>query len=295
MPASWPAVLAAAHATTSVLPALTVPVEAALGFVLAHPLAADGTAIRLEAGTVVTPWVAGLAAERGLAELAVRVRPAVGLLVADDSGWQLGADAGAAGQGPLGTALPGLVRAAGGEPGPVSWLPDDAVALGMAVEMVASDTAACDVLVVVRVPGDPDPLREVLIDSGGTLVLDGVAVQPGGASLLAALPGGRLVVGLGSTPADVAVGIVTVLGPVLAGLTGHPTGVGHQEQVALGIAGTPGRTTFVPAHRGPDGLRPVPVEDWGIAAAQAFIAVPPDGVGAGEAADVVELPGAGQY
>jgi molybdopterin molybdotransferase len=163
--------------------------------------AAAGSVL-LEAGGVVTPAVAGLAASTGLETVPV-VRPPDVALVIPGRGRDL-----------LGPVLPGWVAWAGGRAFP----PQRAIAgLDEVVELV--DDANADVVVLTG--AETVDAREALARLRARWIVDGVDVEPGPESGLAELADGRLVVLLPADPLGAVSGVVTLLVPLLATLRGE--------------------------------------------------------------------------
>ena len=78
-------------------------------------------------------------------------------------------------------------------------LPDSTAALRAAI---GPDRIPGEVVVVIGATGrgSADLLRTTLIDVGATVLLDGIDVRPGGSLLIAALPDGGVLLGLGGNP-----------------------------------------------------------------------------------------------
>jgi molybdopterin molybdotransferase len=181
--------------------------------------------------------------------------------------------------------MPGWVRALGGEPRPRCPVPDSD-----ADEVAAAIAAALGDLVITTggAGGGPkDLLVPALRALGAELVVDRVECRPGGPQRLAVLPGGRPVVVLPGFPYAAMVGVLTILGPLLAGLTGRPLPELPTARLAGGAPemgsrpGTSptGTTRILPVRRRADGAvesvgldRPGSL--WGAALADAFAAVP---------------------
>ncbi|MER7986307.1 molybdopterin-binding protein [Streptomyces noursei] len=72
--------------------------------------------------------------------------------------------------------------------------------------------------------GATDQPRRLLDDAGARMVVDTVACRPGHPMLLAQLPDERWVVGLPGSPYAALVAAHTLLGPLIAGLSGRPFG-----------------------------------------------------------------------
>ncbi|MEV7604125.1 molybdopterin molybdotransferase MoeA [Paenarthrobacter sp. NPDC089322] len=139
-----------------------------------------------------------------------------------------------------------------------------------------------------------DHFRRAVDALGGRLVLDGIAMRPGHPAVLAELPDGRFVIGLPGNPLAAMIALLTIGEPLLAAL-------GNRSVPATGVLTSgadfepdPGRTRLVPctfvhglavpaSHTGPGMMR-------GLAWADGVMAVPPEGVEAGEAVPVMALP-----
>jgi molybdopterin molybdotransferase len=170
------------------------------------------------AGRLVTPAVAGLLAQGGAGDVPVHRRPRVRLLVTGDE--VIGAGVPAAGQvrdvfGPMVSAL---VVAAGAVPAERLLLRDDPALLA---GWLAAPSAEVVVVTGSSSAGAADHLHGVLEKAGARRLVDRVACRPGGPQLLAALPDGRWVAGLPGNPFAGLVAAVTVLQPLLYGLTGR--------------------------------------------------------------------------
>jgi molybdopterin molybdotransferase len=241
------------------------------------------------AGSPLTPAVLGLAAAVGLDTLPVRPRPAVALLVTGDELVPTGTSTDGLVRDALGPALPGWVRGLGGRPLPTVRVrdtdPDD---VAKALEAAAGDV----VVTSGGVGGGPkDLIVPALAALGAELVVDRVDCRPGGPQRLGLLPDGRPVVALPGYPYAALVGVLTLLGPLLAGMSGRelpdlPTArlVGGAPSVGNrprrpGLE-APAPTRILPVRRRPDGsVESVgldrPGSLWGAALADAFAVVPP--------------------
>ena len=171
------------------------------------------------AGSPVTPAVVGLAAAVGLDALLVRPRPAIALLVTGDELVATGTSADGLVRDALGPALPGWVRGLGGRPLPAVRVRDTAADdVAKAIEAASGDV----VVTSGGVGGGPkDLIVPALSALGAELVVDRVDCRPGGPQRLALLPDGRPVVALPGYPYAALVGVLTLLGPLLAGMAGR--------------------------------------------------------------------------
>lgn len=199
------------------------------------------------AGTRIGPALLGLAATCGHDALPVRARPRIAVLVTGDELDHAGIPSPGRVRDALGPLLPTLVTELGGEATVLRHVPDRPAGR-LAGEV--QGLGGVDVVVVTGSTsvGSTDQLRELLADSDARMVVDTVACRPGHPMLLAELPSGRLVVGLPGNPYAALVAARTLLGPLIAGLSGRPP-------TPLPLIPVHGRTRVTPGH-----TRLVPVE-----------------------------------
>jgi molybdopterin molybdotransferase len=250
----------------------------------------------IPAGAVIRPTTVGLAAAAGYDELAVRPRPLVDLLVLGDELLEAGPPRNGAVRDALGVQLPAWVQALGGEPGRSRRVPDDEAATLTAVR-----DGSAPVLITTggSAGGAADHLRGTLERLGAQIVINTVDVRPGHPMLLAELPDGRRLVGLPGNPLAALAGVITVLAPLLAGLSGAPR-PGLADVVVDGdVELRGGRRArgylMVPVTRtGRGTVQPTGYSASsmlrGVALADGFLLVPPDGLRAGDKAAVAWFP-----
>ncbi|MCU7823708.1 molybdopterin-binding protein, partial [Kitasatospora sp. DSM 101779] len=245
----------------------------------------------LPAGTRVTGPVLGLAAAAGHDLLAVRRRPTVELLLLGDELLDSGVPGPGLVRDALGPLLPPWLSAAGAEQVGVRRVGDDRDLLRDALRHSPADVV---VTTGGTAAGPADFLHAALAEAGARLLVDGVAVRPGHPMLLAALPGGRHLVGLPGNPLAAAAGALTLALPLLDALAGRAEPPTRAEPAAVVLPGHPEDTRLVPVVRTGDGLVPLrfdgPAMLRGLALAEAVAVVPPGGVPAGGRAEVLELP-----
>ncbi|MER7535585.1 molybdopterin molybdotransferase MoeA [Streptomyces sp. NPDC097704] len=248
----------------------------------------------LPAGTAVTPVVLGLAAAAGYDELPVSPRPRVEVLVLGDELLTAGLPHAGLIRDALGPMLGPWLEALGAEVLGTRRIGDDAEELYAAVT-----GSAADVVVTTggTAAGPVDHLHRVLDKAGATLLVDGVKVRPGHPMLLAALGGGRHLVGLPGNPLAAVSGLLTLAEPLLAALAGTPaTGGGGRGPAPVldEVHGHPHDTRLVPVVRRGDHLVALhyngPAMLRGIAVADGMAVVPPGGARSGQELDVLDLP-----
>jgi molybdopterin molybdotransferase len=246
-------------------------------------------AVLAEAGTPVTPALLGLAAGLGLDSLCVRPRPRVRAVVSGNEVVTSGPPGPGRVRDALGPALPGLIAGLGGDVVELTRVGDDPAELAGALTDPAGDVIlTCGGSSV----GTTDPLSDVLTGLGATVVVAGVACRPGHPQALAVLPDGRPVVGLPGNPYAALVALLTMLGPLCAGLAGRAMPV--LPTARLDGWHRPADLTRIIAVRRIDGVTVAPTGHdrpaslWGAAVADALAVVPPGW--AGEPVELLALP-----
>lgn len=177
----------------------------------------------LPAGTPITPGVIGLAASCGYDALSCWPAPRSALLVFGDELLTSGPPGGGRVRDALGPSLPAWLRRAGTEVVEVrvpvaDTLEDHVAALRAAV--AAGAQVICTTGGTMH--GPVDHLHPALAELGAKYVVNTVAVRPGYPMLVAQLPDGQFVAGLPGNPQSTFVALVSLVLPLLAGLTGRP-------------------------------------------------------------------------
>lgn len=246
----------------------------------------------LVAGTVLTPPRIALAAAAGVDDLAVRARVRVALVLTGDEVVESGVPGPGRVRDSFRVALPASLRELGGDVVAVHRVGDD--------EAATRDALAADHVDLVVTTGgtgrsSADHVRASLAAAGAELVVPGMAIRPGGPTLLARMPD-RLALGLPGNPLAALLGLVALGGPLLSAWSG--TEVAARTVVAASpLPGRARSTGLVPAtlaggeatpvaHLGSGMLR-------GLAAADVVLVVPPEGVAAGGPVPALPLPWSG--
>lgn len=131
----------------------------------------------------------------------------------------------------LGPQLPGWLSTFGASPPSVVRLPDRLADLTAALA-----TSRADLVITTggTSVGPRDHVRAAVAGAGGRVVVDGVHVKPGHPMLLAALPGGRWLVGLPGNPFAACAALLTLVRPLLDGM--HGLGRAATETAVLATA-----------------------------------------------------------
>lgn len=254
---------------------------------------AEGGDVLLAADTIVTPTVMGLAAAAGHDTLLVTPPASVDAFVLGDELTDAGPPSRGRTRDALGPQLPGWLEAFGAAMPSIARLPDRLADLTAAL---ANSRADLVITTGGTSVGPRDYVRAAVAAVGGHVVVDGVHVKPGHPMLLAALPGGRWLVGLPGNPLAACAALLTLVGPLLDGL--HGRGPSPTLMVSLGTA-EPGRPGD--GHR----LLPVRLDDhgWavvlpscgsamlrGLAQATGLVVIPPPGAAVGDEVEFLPLP-----
>lgn len=245
----------------------------------------------LGAGRLVTPAVAGLLAQAGADDVPVHRRPRIRLVVTGDEVVAAGVPAAGQVRDVFGPMVSALVAAAGGVVTERLLLRDDP---GLLAERLRAPDADVVVVTGSSSAGAADHLHRVLDGLGARRLVDQVACRPGRPQLLAALPDGRWVAGLPGNPFAGLVAGVTVLRPLLYGLTGRTLPAVLCLPVTGDVRPAPSVTRLVPVRLAGGhavvvpGSRPASL---GGAATADALAVLEDGWVTGSAADLLPLDG----
>ncbi|WP_082466047.1 molybdopterin molybdotransferase MoeA [Agreia sp. Leaf210] len=201
--------------------------------------------VGIEAGARLNPAHIAVAAACGVDEVEVLARGRVSLVFTGDEVVTHGIPAPGTVRDSFGPQLPAFVELLGGEVAAQARIGDDQDAL---VGALLADASTSDVVITTGGTGDSsaDHLRGALDRLGAGILIDGVAMRPGGPSLLARLDDGRLLIGLPGNPLAAMMGLLTLAAPALAALGGR--GMPELSRIRLGapIAAGRGETRLVP-------------------------------------------------
>ncbi|WP_104168741.1 molybdopterin molybdotransferase MoeA [Arthrobacter sp. SX1312] len=262
---------------------------------------AEEGSLAIPAGVVLNPAQIALAAVCGHDTLAVLRAPRVSLLMTGDEVIEHGLPHAGQVRDTFGPQLPGFVAMLGGHVDVSGRAKDDLDDVVAAISAEPTDEfslarASGDVLITTGGTGSSmaDHIRRALMEVGAEMIIDGIAMRPGHPTLLARLPDGRFLVGLPGNPLAAMMAMITVAGPLLAGLRGSSLDEPSPVVTADAFEPLPGRSRLVPyrmesgqavpsTHQRSGMLR-------GLAAADGVMVVPAEGCGAGDAVQALSLP-----
>ena len=250
----------------------------------------------LRVGELITPARAAMAAVAGHDDLTVWKAPRVSLICTGDEVITTGLPAPGQVRDAFEVSVPGAVNAMGAVMHRTSRVGDDVAALHRALREAVSS----DVELILTTGGtarsEADALRPALAELGAEILIDSVDMRPGHPVLLARLDQ-TLVLGLPGNPLAGFAALVALGTVVLDELRGLPdpaaTGL-RRHRVRAELTGARRGLRLMPVQTSPDGVGPVghdnPHMMRGLASAEAFALVPPGGIPAGGAADLLPLP-----
>ncbi|MES2092713.1 MAG: molybdopterin molybdotransferase MoeA [Actinomycetota bacterium] len=246
----------------------------------------------VRAGTLLNPAHIALAAGCGHDGLRVIRRPRVSLLLTGDEVDASGIPGPGRVRDSFGPQLPAVLRMLGAEPVSQRRIPDD---FDATIEALRNSPGAAEVIVTTGGTGDSaaDQLRLALVSLGAEFLVPRVAMRPGGPTLLARLPEGRLLLGLPGNPLAAMMGLLTLAAPLLAAFQGRTIEVGRITS-ASALEGRAGSSILVPFRLE---HQQAVATSWlgsgmmrGLADAAGVLVVPPSGVDAGGDAETLRLP-----
>jgi len=254
----------------------------------------------LPAGVRVTPGLIGLAASCGYEMLTVVPPPRVATVVFGDELLTYGPPGDGRVRDALGPQVPAWLRRLGATvvPGFAPRGPvEDTLDAHVAAIMSALDRADVVCTTGGTMHGPVDHLHPALTELGAEYVANTVAVRPGFPMLLASIPGSRprFVAGLPGNPQSAIVALVSLVEPLLRGLSGRTEPSLGSVTLAEPVPGRGDFTHLVLVRAEASGARPVAHAGSamlrGLAQADGFAVIAPGTNGApGDSVPLVELP-----
>ncbi|WP_350351679.1 molybdopterin molybdotransferase MoeA [Microbacterium sp. A8/3-1] len=251
---------------------------------------ADHGETLIRKGTLLNPAHIALAASAGIDHLEVSAEPGVHLLLTGDEVITQGVPGVGQVRDSFGVQLPAVLRLLGAEVRESSRVRDDLTATSQAIE---ESTAPLVISTGGTGSSSADHVRRALRGLGADILVDGIAMRPGGPSRIARLPDGRLIVCLPGNPLAAMVVAISILEPLIAGMAGRDPRAFDLTR-GLHFEGRPGSTLLVPVQVRDQ--RPSPAA-WrgaammrGLADADALLVVPEAGCGLDDPARLLTLP-----
>lgn len=257
-----------------------------------------------QAGTVVTPALAGLAAAVGADRLDVARAPRAAVIVFGDEILVDGPPRDDRVRDALGPQIPAWLARLGSADVTVERGSDT---LDAHLDAIREAAARADVVVTTggTARGPVDFVREAVSQLGGDVLVDCVAVRPGHPMLLASVPSGETasaldprtvpILGLPGNPQSAIIAMVSLGWPLVAGMLGQPLPSLGRTTLASAFVAPAAEHRLVAGNRDNDGGF-VPVEHLGsamlrgLASATGFAVIPPGGADAGDRVPWQPLP-----
>jgi len=244
-------------------------------------------------GVTVNPAHVALAAGCGCDWLEVLARPRVSFVFTGDEVVEHGIPAAGMVRDSFGPQLPALLRMFGAEPTSSRRVRDS---LADTVAAISHDPLSSELVVTTGGTGDSavDHVGPALEELDALMIIDGIALRPGGPTMLARLPDGRYVVSLPGNPLAAIMGVLTVVEPFVAALAGRAASPLGHAVCADDLHARGGSSVLMPYRL----LHGVAVVDaWqgsammrGLAQADGVLVVPADGAKKGDVVETVALP-----
>lgn len=239
--------------------------------------------VLVPAGTRLSPAHLALAASATAEQLEVAVRPRVATVFTGDEVVTSGIPAPGRVRDSFGASIPAVLGMLGARVTGGTRIGDD-----RAATVAALRDADADLVVTTGGTGgsSADHVRRALDQLGADYLVPGLASRPGGPTLLARVPDGRLVLGLAGNPLAALLGLLSLGDVLVAGFTGETIARLTTVAVPDSVKRHPESTRLVPVRAS---LQEVA---WtgsammrGLAAATGVLVVPPAGDG-----QLLELP-----
>ncbi|MEP6843012.1 MAG: molybdopterin molybdotransferase MoeA [Pseudolysinimonas sp.] len=252
--------------------------------------------VLIAVGTRLNPAHIAVAAACGYDSVTVTLTPRVALLLTGDEVDGSGVPAAGRVRDSFGPVIPSLIQLLGGSVVSAGRVADRLDAT------VASLESATGVELVVTTGGTGgsagDHVREALVALGAEIIIPRLSIRPGGPTLLARLPDGRLVAGLPGNPLAAITGLLVTVAPALAVWTGRGLPPLVDVVTAQAIPGRAHSTLMIPFRHVVEGVVP---SSWvgagmmrGLADSSGLLVVPPTGLAAHGHGRAIPLPWAGQ-
>ena len=247
----------------------------------------------LTRGTRLSPAHVALAAVAGIDSVPVVGAPPVAAVLTGSEVVSRGVPGPGLVRDAFAPQLPAVVAALGGAAGGVVRVPDDPAALADAIRCAVADGASVLLTTGGTARSSEDHVRAYL-QRRGRLLVDELAVRPGHPTLLAAVGPATAALALPGNPLAAMTALTLLGAPLLRGLTGRAL-PGPQRVPLRGDVPGARAERLLPAAREHGGAwAPCRAVEsnmlLGLSLADGLLRVPPEGLRAGEAADVLPLP-----
>ena len=172
----------------------------------------------IEAGTTLTPGMVGLLAAAGYDQIQVITKPKVSLILLGDEILFSGLPTNGCVRDSLGVQLPGWLERLGCQ---VNKITHESDQLESTKSILLTNCEESDLVITTggTAGGPRDFLHRAIVDLGGEIIIDKVAVRPGHPQLLGKV-NDTLILGLPGNPQSAIVGLMTLGKPIIESMLG---------------------------------------------------------------------------
>lgn len=172
----------------------------------------------IEAGTTLTPGMVGLLAAAGYDQIQVITKPKVSLILLGDEILFSGLPTNGCVRDSLGVQLPGWLERLGCQ---VNKITHESDQLESTKSILLTNCEESDLVITTggTAGGPRDFLHRAIVDLGGEIIIDKVAVRPGHPQLLGKV-NDTLILGLPGNPQSAIVGLMTLGKPIIDSMLG---------------------------------------------------------------------------
>lgn len=241
-------------------------------------------------GIKLTPAIIGVAAAGGHDELNAFQKIVIDVLIFGDELLTSGPSRDGKVRDSLGPQLPLWIDYIGAEVNQIKFVADT-----YEDHLSAISASKADLIVTTggTAAGPVDHLHNVIVDAGGSFVIDSVLVRPGYHQLMARI-GDQLLIGLPGNPQSAVIGLLTLVSPFIAGANGQPLPALHACQIGKDLVGPPKEARLALCSLQANVATPLEYLDSSMlrsfVQADGYVVTPPGGAKAGQIVHWLPLP-----
>lgn len=246
--------------------------------------------VLIPANTYISPAIVGVIAAAGHDKVEVFKKPTIEVLIFGDELLTDGPSREGKVRDSLGPQLPHWIAYAGAELVSVSHVADTLEAHHAAIK-----ESKADIIITTggTAAGPVDHLHNAIIEAGGEFLIDAVLVRPGYHQLMARI-GNQFLIGLPGNPQSAVIGLLSLVVPLMAGMTGQPLPALNSRKLTSDQKGPARESRFVLCSERNGEVTPLDYLDSsmlrGFVGADGYAVLPPGGAKAGQQVEWLNLP-----